>query len=98
MDAIFDLVGGANLQAVAELLADRSKLVSAGDPATAGSLGGAFIERTQNSEGYQALPALVVAGAFAPTITATYPFERVAEALAEVEGGHARGKVVIQMS
>ena len=34
VDAIFDLAGGDGLRAVADLVADRDKLVSAGDPGT----------------------------------------------------------------
>ena len=33
VDAIFDLAGGDGLRAVADLVADRDKLISAGDPA-----------------------------------------------------------------
>ncbi|GAA2118554.1 hypothetical protein GCM10009759_65930 [Kitasatospora saccharophila] len=39
-------------------------------------------------------------GAFAEEalLTARYPLERAAEAMAEVEGGHARGKLILEMS
>lgn len=40
---------------------------------------------------------LVDAGALRPVIEAVYPFERVAEALARVEAGHALGKVVLRV-
>src|SRR5262249_33661637 len=40
VDAIFDLVGGAALEEVAPSLADRSKLISAGDRTTVAALGG----------------------------------------------------------
>src|ERR1700744_3867704 len=44
VDAILDLAGGEGLRAVAGLVTDRNKLISAGDP-TVAELGGHMIER-----------------------------------------------------
>jgi NADPH:quinone reductase-like Zn-dependent oxidoreductase len=41
------------------------------------------------------LVALVTRGALHPVIDRTYPLDRAAEALAYVESGRARGKVVL---
>ena len=41
------------------------------------------------------LAELVVRGVLDPCVTATYPLERAADALDEVQTGHVTGKVVI---
>ncbi|MFF1548445.1 zinc-binding dehydrogenase [Streptomyces sp. NPDC058291] len=40
---------------------------------------------------------LVVRGDLNPHVTGRYPLERAGEALREVESGHARGKVVLEI-
>lgn len=45
----------------------------------------------------ESLAALVAQGRLKPVLDRIFPFERVAEAIAEVEGGHATGKVVVRM-
>jgi NADPH:quinone reductase-like Zn-dependent oxidoreductase len=96
--AIFDLIGGDDLRAVAPVLADRARLVTAADPATAGELGGARLDRHPTTETYETIAGLVADGTLDPLVTATFPLERAADALAEVEGGHAAGKVVITVA
>ena len=97
VDAIYDLVGGSDLAAVAGLLADRSRLISAADPATARSLGGGPVRRARSGEVLTAVARLVETGALTPHVTEIYPLDRAAAALAAVEGGHARGKIVIEV-
>ncbi|MFJ5116297.1 NADP-dependent oxidoreductase [Kitasatospora sp. NPDC088548] len=94
---ILDLVGGDDLRAAAETLADRAKLVSTVDPDTVAELGGRYITRSTTSETLAALAALVAAGELDPHITGRYPLNRAAEALALVESGHARGKLVLDI-
>ncbi|MGW2250332.1 NADP-dependent oxidoreductase [Kitasatospora sp. NPDC001660] len=98
VDGILDLVGGDALRDAAGVLADRSKLVSTADPATAAELGGRYITRSTTSESLAALAALVAVGELDVHITARYPLAHAAEALALVESGHARGKIVIEVS
>ena len=98
VDAIFDLAGGDGLRAVADLLADRNKLVSAGDAKTAEELGGHIVERDRSRAGLEAVAALVVAGNLDPHVEDVIPLEKAADAMAAVEVGHAKGKVVIQVS
>ncbi|MBV8034806.1 NADP-dependent oxidoreductase [Roseateles sp.] len=43
------------------------------------------------------LAALVEAGVLKPVIDSVYPLERIAEAMARLEAGHAKGKIVITM-
>ncbi|MFJ7249266.1 NADP-dependent oxidoreductase [Kitasatospora sp. NPDC098652] len=98
VDGILDLVGGDALRAVAGVRADRTELVSTADPATAAELGGVYVTRSTSSETLAALAALVAAGDLDPQVTGRYPLGRAGEALAEVESGHARGKVVLEVS
>ena len=95
IDAIYDLVGGSALDEVAELLADRSKLISGGDAATAARLGGSPVARARNRAVLDAVAQLAVDGVLNPLVTATFPLEQAPQALRTVEDGHARGKIVI---
>ncbi|MGW6054676.1 NADP-dependent oxidoreductase [Streptomyces sp. NPDC055189] len=98
VDAVFDLVGGEDLVAVAALLPDREgKLITAAAKETVGELGGAAVARARTSEVLDAVAALAVDGVLRPEVSATYPLERADEALRAVEGGHVRGKVVIEV-
>lgn len=44
------------------------------------------------------LAKLVTAGSLKPVIDSTYPFERIDEAFAALEAGHAKGKIVVTMN
>jgi NADPH:quinone reductase-like Zn-dependent oxidoreductase len=98
VDAIFDLVGGDGLRAVADLVADRDKLISAGDPDTVSDLGGHMIERDRTSRVLDILGALVADGKLDPHVEDVRPLDEAADAIAAVEIGHAKGKVVIRVS
>lgn len=100
VDAVFDLVGGEDLVAAASLLplADRAgKLITAAAKETVGELGGAAVARARTREVLEAVAQLAVDGVLRPQVTERYPLERAGEALRAVEGGHARGKVVIEV-
>jgi NADPH:quinone reductase-like Zn-dependent oxidoreductase len=97
VDAVFDLVGGADLETVADLVDDRSKLISAGDRQTVARLGGAPVQRARTSAVLASVAELVERGALSPFVTLTFPFSQAAAALRAVEDGHARGKVVIEI-
>lgn len=98
VDAVYDLVGGDDLRGLAGLLADRSKLISGADRVTVAELGGAPVRRERTAEVLDAVARLVVDGALDPLVTRTFPFAEADKALREVEDGHARGKVVIEVS
>lgn len=98
VDAIFDLAGGDGLRAVAGLLADRHKLISAGDPDTVAELGGHMIERDRTHRVLEIVAGLVAKGKLDPHVEDLLPLDQAAAALAAVETGHARGKVVISVS
>lgn len=97
VDAILDLVGGPAFEAFAAVARPGGKLVSAVDPMTAGRFGGGPIERHIDEERFSAVAAFVVDNAIDPHITASYPLEQAAEAVARVESGHSTGKVVIEI-
>ncbi|MFI5673484.1 quinone oxidoreductase family protein [Streptomyces cellulosae] len=96
---VYDLVGGEVLAESAELLADRTRLITAGaPPEEVERLGGARVARARNAAVLEAVAQLVVNGDLDPHVTGTFPLDRAGEALRTVEDGHARGKVVIEVS
>ncbi len=97
VDAILDLAGGEGLRDVADLLKDRSKLVSAGDPSVV-DLGGQMVERDRTSRVLDLVGAMVADGKLDPKVEDIVPLDKAADAVAAVESGHARGKVVIAVS
>lgn len=97
IDAIFDLVGGAALEDVAELVDDRSRLITAADRETVARLGGGPVQRVRTRAVLDLVAALVVDGVLNPFVTATWQLDQAGLALREVENGHARGKVVIEV-
>jgi NADPH:quinone reductase-like Zn-dependent oxidoreductase len=50
---------------------------------------------THRQEDIQALADMLAAGTIRPVVDRAYPLDRAAEAVAYVESGEARGKVVI---
>jgi len=52
---------------------------------------------SENHEDMLVLKELVEAGKVTPIIDRTYPLSEVPEAIRYLEGGHARGKVVITL-
>lgn len=97
VDAILDLVGGDALRSIAGLISDTSRLMTTADPGTAAELGGVSVQRDGTGEVLAEIVALVAEGKLDPHVTDVVPFEQAAEALASVESGHARGKVVISV-
>lgn len=96
VDGVFDLVGGEALRAVAPLT-DPARLFSVADKPLAAELGGRDVPRDRSTRVLDALAALVAAGDLDPWVRTVLPFARAGEALAQVEDGHALGKVVIAM-
>ncbi|SER49108.1 NADPH:quinone reductase [Streptomyces sp. yr375] len=98
VDGVYDLVGGEVLHAAAGLVRDRARLITAGaSPEDVERLGGARVGRARDAAVLRAVADLVVRGDLNPHVTLTFPLERAAEALHEVETGHARGKVVLEI-
>ncbi|MFC7916683.1 NADP-dependent oxidoreductase [Streptomyces sp. NPDC057386] len=96
---LYDLVGGEVFPEAAQLVADRTKLITAAaPPEEAARLGGARVARLRTAAVLRAVADLVVSGDLDPHVTRTYPLERAGEALRHVEDGHARGKIVIEVA
>lgn len=96
VDAILDLVGGDALRAVAEL-AGPGRIVTTADPGTAAELGGAYVDHPGTAETLAAVAALVADGKLDPHVGDVLPLDEAGAAIAAVEAGHSRGKVVIQV-
>lgn len=97
VDAVFDLVGGTDLEAVAGLVPDLTKLISAGDKPRVALLGGAAVVRLRTAAVLDQVAALVVSGTLRPYVTRTFPLAEAERALRAVEDGHALGKIVIEV-
>ncbi|MCU1660440.1 MAG: hypothetical protein QOI36_222 [Pseudonocardiales bacterium] len=97
VDAVFDTVGGEALRAVAEVLPDRSRLVTIADRPLAARLGGSGVERDRSTAVLTALAQLVAEGELDPLVTEIRPLDEAGAALATVEAGHTRGKVAIEV-
>jgi NADPH:quinone reductase-like Zn-dependent oxidoreductase len=96
VDAVIDLVGGDALRgAVAGLRTPA--IVSAADRPTVVELGGGPVERVRSGERLAEVARLVAEGTLDPHVTEVRPFTEAASALALVEGGHARGKIVLRI-
>ena len=98
VEGLLDLAGGASLSAVAPLVKDPAKIVSAADPGTAGALGGAAVQRNRTAEVFDRVAALVADGKLDPHVRDVVPFDEAPQAIASVEAGHAVGKIVIKVS
>jgi NADPH2:quinone reductase len=98
VDAVFDLVGGDALRAVATLPADPAQVLSVADKDLVKQLGGREIVRDRSSAVLRNLVGLVAEGALRPHVTDTFPLDKAAAALELVEHGHAAGKVVIEVA
>lgn len=98
VDAIYDLIGGDDLRAVAGLVADKKRMTTAADMATNQELGGQPLARARNSAVLEAVAQLVADGTLKPHVTEVFPLDKADEALRLVEGGHATGKVVLEMA
>jgi NADPH:quinone reductase-like Zn-dependent oxidoreductase len=97
VDAVLDLIGGAALREVADVVRDPSKLLSAADPQTVAELGGDSVTRDRGGL-LAEVAQLVSDGKLNPHAVEILPFDKVADAVAGIASGHSRGKVVLDMS
>lgn len=96
VDAVFDLVGGDALRAVAGLC-PPSRLRSVADKPLVKELGGDEVVRERSTAVLDALAVLVARGELDPLVTEVRPFAEAPAAMRSVESGHARGKVVLRL-
>ena len=95
VDLVLDLVGGDTLRIGAQLATDPAGIISAADAQTAAGLGGAALERSDDA--LAKITGVIEYGLVTPHLTARYPLDRLDEAIAVVEGGHAGGLIVIDI-
>jgi len=96
VDAIFDLIGADALAAVAGLVRDPARLISAADPVGVTKFGGAPIRRDRGVRVLESVARLAADGKLDPHVTQVVPFDQAPAAIAAVESGHPLGKVVLQ--
>lgn len=94
VDGVFDLAGGDALRAVAPLVSP-DRLFSVADKALVSTLGGRDVARDRSTRVLTELARLVAEGELDPHVTEVRPLTEAGAALALVEEGHARGKVVL---
>ncbi|MEE2034130.1 NADP-dependent oxidoreductase [Rhodococcus chondri] len=92
---IVDLVGGNVLERAVGVAEETARILSAADPGRARELGGSGVTRRRTSEVFERVASLVAGGVLDPRIEHTFPLAEAGRALALVEDGHARGKVVV---
>ena len=92
-DLIVDLVGGDALRAVADLVPDRTRIISAADPDTAAELGGLALARTD--EAMAKITEVIQYGLVDPHVDAQFALDQADQAIAAVETGHAAGKIIV---
>ena len=97
VDGVYDLVGADALSAVAGLVKDPAKLVSAADPAAAAEFGGAGVRRERGARVLGVVARLAAEGKLDPQVTEVVPFQQAPAAIAAVESGHPLGKVVLRI-
>ena len=97
VDGILDLIGGDAVRQVAGLVSDPAQVVTAADPQTAEELGGVAVSREREGVLGEVV-AMVAEGKLNPHAVDVLPFDKVADAVAGVESGHSRGKVVLEIA
>ncbi|AXR74716.1 MULTISPECIES: NADP-dependent oxidoreductase [Auritidibacter] len=99
--AVFDTVGGQTLTAAATLLAGDHcppRIRSVADPALATTLGGSGVTRHRRREIFSRIATQLTQHPTLPVVSEILDWDRVAEAVATVESGHAIGNIVVRVS
>jgi enoyl reductase len=95
VDAAFDAAGRGALEASVELVADRDRIGTVVDYATAERLGLRQLRAERTAARLAELVELWEAGGLRLEVAETFPLERAADAHRLVATGHVRGKVVL---
>jgi NADPH:quinone reductase-like Zn-dependent oxidoreductase len=103
VDLVFDLVDGDSRERAWKLVKKGGRLISTlTEPSQdkAKACGITAMRYTVHPSGGQLaeIAALISARKVKPYVTATYPFEKVVAAEQELERGHMRGKMVLQVA
>lgn len=97
IDVAFDAAGHENLRTAVELVEDRERVATIVDMALATELGCRIIRSRRTGERLEQLARRVADGELTVHIRASYPLIDVADAHRDVETGHGRGKVVLEI-
>ncbi len=96
---VLDAVGGDNIDSYQKALADGARIAAVAGlpPAVRDDLTATAIRCRPSAEALGELARLLADGHLSPTVQEVFPLARAAEAHALLEGGHVRGKLVIQI-
>ncbi|WP_062212734.1 NADP-dependent oxidoreductase [Demequina oxidasica] len=94
-DIILDYAGGASLDHTSELLTKGGVVASVADPRAATEFGGHYVWVRPDSTDLEELAELIDDGALKVEVANTFALADTADAYAELEGGHVRGKIVV---
>lgn len=97
IDVVFDAAGHENLRTAVELVNDRHRVATIVDMALANELRCQMIRSRRDSARLADLINRVDAGELVVHVRSRYRLDEVADAHREVETGHGRGKVVLQI-
>jgi NADPH:quinone reductase-like Zn-dependent oxidoreductase len=98
VDALFDMVGGEAVRAVASLVADPAKRITGAYDEISADVPVSRVIRSSDIAGLLAKLALLVeSGELTPLVTEVFPLDQAGKALRIVEGGHASGKIAIRV-
>jgi NADPH:quinone reductase-like Zn-dependent oxidoreductase len=97
VDAALDTAASGSLAEIVAIVGDASRVATVADFGAA-ALGVTLIAGNSNAASTLADAYRVAeSGAYTPRVDATYPAENAADAHTRVQGGHARGKVLITL-
>ena len=97
IDVVFDAAGHENLRAAVELAENRHRVATIVDMALANELGCRIVRSRRDGARLAGLMNRVDAGELFVHVRSNYRLDQVADAHREVETGHGRGKVVLQI-
>ncbi|MGW5681410.1 NADP-dependent oxidoreductase [Nonomuraea sp. NPDC003754] len=97
VDAVLDGAGGHALEVSLELVKDRARIVTLVEHGKAAELGVQLVKAGRTAERLGRYAELIAKGGFSWLVRRTFPLGRAADAHREIESGHGRGKLVIEI-
>ena len=97
IDVVFDAAGHENLRTAIELVDDRDRVATIVDMTLAVELGCRIVRSRRDRSRLSDLMDRVDSGELVVHVRRSYPLGEAADAHRDVEAGHGRGKVVLQI-